>query len=278
MIETGSDLLGLGVLRLKHCLGATAKNDVLLLLAEVLKINRSSLVGYLNDPVDAKDKKYFFKMLAQRENLQPMAQILGRRAFWGRDFKVNSDVLDPRPDTETLIELALKNGKKEHILDLGTGSGCLLLTLLAEWETAFGVGVDISIAALKIASENAKALRVEGRCRLQEGNWCEGLLGDFDLIISNPPYISELEMASLQQDVKDWEPHIALTPGADGLSAYRQIARDCVRILKPNGVLMVEIGWKQADSVADILQKNGWKNINVHQDINKKDRILSASL
>ena len=226
----------------------------------------------------SEDSYVFFKtLLEKRLKFQPISQIIGQRYFWKSKFLVTSDVLDPRPDTETLIEHALSLGKFNRILDLGTGSGCILLSLLNEYKEANGIGIDISKKALNIAKKNADLLNLKHRALFKLGNWCENIAGKFDLIVSNPPYISEYEMTNLSKDVLNWEPRIALTPEGDGLEAYKYILNGAKKLLKPNGKLILEIGYNQRDDVSNLLKSNNYKNITFIKDINNKDRIISAS-
>ena len=226
----------------------------------------------------SEDSYVFFKtLLEKRLKFQPISQIIGQRYFWKSKFLVTSDVLDPRPDTETLIEHALSLGKFNRILDLGTGSGCILLSLLNEYKEANGIGIDISKKALNIAKKNADLLNLKHRALFKLGNWCENIAGKFDLIVSNPPYISEYEMTNLSKDVLNWEPRIALTPEGDGLEAYKYILNGAKKLLKPTGKLILEIGYNQRDDVSNLLKSNNYKNITFIKDINNKDRIISAS-
>ena len=226
----------------------------------------------------SEDSYVFFKtLLEKRLKFQPISQIIGQRYFWKSKFLVTSDVLDPRPDTETLIEHALSLGKFNRILDLGTGSGCILLSLLNEYKEANGIGIDISKKALNIAKKNADLLNLKHRALFKLGNWCENIAGKFDLIVSNPPYISEYEMTNLSKDVLNWEPRIALTPEGDGLEAYKYILNGAKKLLKPTGKLILEIGYNQRDDVSYLLKSNNYKNITFIKDINNKDRIISAS-
>ena len=224
------------------------------------------------------DSYVFFKtLLEKRLKFQPISQIIGQRYFWNSKFLVTPDVLDPRPDTETLIEHTLTLGKFDRILDLGTGSGCILLSLLNEYKEAIGIGIDISKKALNVAKKNADLLNLKHRASFKLGNWCENIEGQFDLIVSNPPYISEYEMMNLSKDVLNWEPRIALTPEGDGLEAYKYILNGAKQLLKTNGKLILEIGYNQRDDVSYLLKSNNYKDITVIKDINNKDRIISAS-
>jgi release factor glutamine methyltransferase len=174
-------------------------------------------------------------MVAQRAERRPVAQILGRRLFWGRDFAVTGDVLDPRPETETLVAAALAGPAPARILDLGTGSGAILLTLLAEWPDAVGTGTDASAAALVVAARNAEELGCAERARLVRTDWADGVDGPFDLVVCNPPYIPEAEIEGLSPEVRCHEPRMALTAGESGLEAYRRIAPHLPRLLGAGG-------------------------------------------
>jgi len=217
----------------------------------------------------------FQAYVARRANREPMAHITGGRYFWNHRFKVTPDVLDPRPDTETLVELALSD-PLERVLDLGTGSGCIVISLLADRMTATGVGTDISEKALAVAGENAHMAEVDSILELKRSDWFSAITGQFDLIVSNPPYISTDEMVHLQPEVRNFEPHEALTDGADGLSAYRFIAAGAPHHLTPGGRLLVEIGFGQAQAVKTIFQGAGLEDITCHTDLNGQDRVVSA--
>lgn len=192
---------------------------------------------------------------------EPVSRILGRRAFFGRDFSVGPATLDPRPCSETLIEAVLELADEEgwrarpiRILDAGTGSGCLLLTLLAELPLARGVGTDISAGALAVASENAGRLGLSERATFVEARYLAGIQGPFDLVVSNPPYIPSGEIESLEPEVKCYEPRGALDGGVDGLDAYRELAAGLAGV-QPQGWAAFEVGAGQADSVVDILRR-----------------------
>ncbi len=192
---------------------------------------------------------------------EPVSRILGRRAFFGREFSVGRATLDPRPCSETLIEAALALADQEgwrtrpiHILDAGTGSGCLLLTLLAEMELAHGVGTDISAGALAVAAENADRLGLSERAEFAEARYLGGTRGTFELVVSNPPYIPTRDIEGLEPEVRNHEPRTALDGGADGLDAYREIAAGLPRVV-PRGWALFEVGAGQADAVVDILRR-----------------------
>ena len=213
--------------------------------------------------------------VTERAARRPVSQIIGRRAFWRHEFIVTGDVLDPRPDTETLVERAL-SAPFARLLDLGTGSGCIVLSLLAERPEAQAVAVDLSASALTVARANAVALGVAERLELREGDWFSGIDGLFDLIVSNPPYIAAEEMADLAPEVRGWEPRMALTDEADGQTAYRRIAEGALAHLTPGGRLLVEIGPTQAAAVAGLFGGAGLVDIAVTQDIDGRDRVVEA--
>lgn len=215
-------------------------------------------------------------MIAARLARQPVAQILGRRQFWGRDFRVSRDVLDPRPETECLVALALEGVPAQHVLDLGTGSGAILLTLLAEWPAARGLGIDASPAALAVAGANAAALGLAARAELRVGDWLVGVDGPFDLVVCNPPYIAADELPGLAPEVIGWEPLAALSPGADGLAAYARIAPCLAAVLAPGGRALFEIGPSQGAAVAALFGAAGFAEVRVHPDLDLRDRVIDV--
>lgn len=216
----------------------------------------------------------FETVLARRCAREPMSHITGRRAFFNHEFRVTPDVLDPRAETETLV-LAASSREFARVLDLGTGSGAILLSLLAERSEAVGVGTDISDAALAVARENATQLDLTERCDLIRSDWFDDVSGQFDLIVSNPPYIGAAEMPELAPELS-YEPKMALTDGADGLSAYRAICAGVRAHLRPNGWLMVEIGWKQGADVAALFEQAGLVDVRILPDLDGRDRVVEG--
>ena len=259
---------------LKEISGSNSIREARILLEFVLK-NQEKFLN-TNHNISNNDFIIFQRLIKKRLKFQPISQIIGERYFWKNKFFINSDVLDPRPDTETLIEHTLSFGSFFNILDLGTGSGCIILSLLDEYNAAMGIGVDKSKKALNVAQKNAELLNLNDRVKFQLGNWCDGLDNKFDLIVSNPPYISEKEILGLSNDVINWEPRIALTPEDDGLGAYKNIINGVKNILIPNGRLIFEIGHAQGNEVSNLLKSNNFKEINIVKDINNKDRVISA--
>ncbi|WP_051279938.1 peptide chain release factor N(5)-glutamine methyltransferase [Hellea balneolensis] len=211
---------------------------------------------------------------------EPIDHILGYREFYGRRFKVTKDVLSPRPETELLIEAALENlrGKTgAKILDLGTGSGAIAISILTEENDAQGLAIDMSGAALDIAKENAAQHNVADRLKVLQGSWFEAVTEHFDIILSNPPYITDAAMKHLAPEVTGFDPDIALRGGADGLAAYKEIISNAPQYLKPNGIILLEIGYDQGPSVTDLLERRNFSDITTSQDLSGHDRMIKAA-
>lgn len=259
--------------KLKQAGVADPAKDARLLLARCMGVDANRLSLHLHDPIAEDTVTHFNALTQRRADRQPVSQILGQRLFYGRAFKVTPDVLDPRPETETLVEQAL-SVDFETVVDIGTGSGCLLLSLLAERKSARGQGVDISDAALSVAIANASHLGLEDRVQFNPSDWFSAIENKADLVVSNPPYIDEAEWKELEPETRDWEPKIALTPGSDGAEPYRQLASQAVSYLNDNGWLMVEIGWKQGPAVKEIFESNGWLNVEIVKDLGGCDRVV----
>lgn len=253
-----------------------APGDARPLLAHVLGLAPDRLMLIESDPLSDVDHSRHQALLNLRIARKPVAKIIGSRLFWGHRFEVTEDVLDPRPETECLIAEALSGPAPKRLLDLGTGTGCIGLSLLAEVPSAAAVLVDLSAAALQVAQRNATALGVADRAQLMVSDWFEQVSGSFDLIVSNPPYITAVEMGDLHPEVRDHDPHLALSPGGDGLAAYRIIAAQAGAFLRPQGVLMVEIGWRQGADVAAFFCQAGFKDVAVLQDFDGRDRVVRA--
>lgn len=217
-------------------------------------------------------------LLVRREAREPVSHILGRKGFWTVELKVTADVLTPRPDTETIVDALLKSlpeAAPMRLLDLGTGSGAILLALLAERPAWTGVGVDISPAALEVARENAALLRLEDRAAFVHASWTEGQPDHaFDAVASNPPYIPSGDIAALEPEVSVHEPRLALDGGPDGLDAYRHLAPEVLRVLKPGGVFALEIGHDQGAAVEALMQRAGAGFCRVISDLGKHDRVV----
>jgi release factor glutamine methyltransferase len=272
---TAAQALRAAVVQLTAAGIAGAARDARLLLAHAMQIAPDRVTLHLPDAMTPDAMARLELALGARAAHQPIAQITGQRLFWGRSFAVSRDTLDPRPETELLVQRALAQ-PFETVLDLGTGTGCILLSLLADRPEAQGVGCDISVAALAVAARNAQSLGVQSRASFQLSDWFSAVQGQFDLIVSNPPYIAAAEMADLARDVRDWEPHLALTPGGDGLQPYRIIAAKAGSHLRAGGRLMVEIGPTQAAAVAGFFSQHGFDQVAVLQDMDGRDRVVLA--
>jgi release factor glutamine methyltransferase len=273
---TGAEALRDALPRLQAAGVEGAARDLRLLLAFAIGIPADRLTLVLQDPLSDPAIARFDAAVAARVARQPVSQIVGGRQFWGRWFRITPDVLDPRPETETLIAAAL-GGAFSRVLDLGTGSGAILITLLAERPLATGVGVDLSRQALSVAAGNAAALAVAERAVFQHSDWLRDVRGRFDLVVANPPYIAEDEMPGLSPEVRGWEPLLALTPGGDGLEAYRRILRDIGSVLAPSGRLLLETGALQGAAVAALCRGAGLQAVTVLQDMDGRDRVISAA-
>lgn len=239
----------------------TPELDARLLMQAAAGLSHADIVADPGLIISGHALENFKSFILRRKAYEPVSRILGLREFYGRAFTVTPDVLDPRGDTETLVATALRFAATKpqlRILDLGTGSGAIVITLLAEHALATGVATDISPAALAIARANAMALRVSDRLQLVAGNWFEGVTGRFDLIVSNPPYIPHSDISGLSADVRHHDPLLALDGGPDGLAAYRAITAGAGGWLAEEGRIMVEIGAGQGEDVREIFENSGF--------------------
>ena len=274
MSETVADTLTRATMMLTAAGIDGPERDARVLLAHVMEVEQSALIARMNDTLPQSVLYGMDRVIAVRSLHQPVSHITGKRGFWNHEFMVNSDVLDPRPDTETLVAAALEQ-PFDTVLDLGTGSGAIILSLLAERPQAMGVATDISAKALDVARRNAGRIGVADRVQFTESNWFAAINGQFDLIVSNPPYISASEMEGLAPEVRDWEPHLALTPGGDGLSAYHALAAGLQVHLAPKGRAFFEIGYRQAADVKDIFMNAGFTQLAVLPDMSGHDRVIA---
>lgn len=254
-----------------------APRDARLLLRAASDIPVASQVAFPERAIDAAALARFQALLARREQRQPMAQILGRREFWSLSFRVTADTLDPRPDSETLVQAVLDRvadrAAKLRLLDFGTGTGCLLLALLHELPNATGLGIDLSAAALEVAAENAGSLGLAGRATFRQGDWENGVAPPFDLIVANPPYIESAAIPALQPEVARFEPRLALDGGADGLDAYRRLLPAMARLLAPGGLAALEMGRGQGDSIVALGTAAGLRHIATACDLGGVERV-----
>jgi release factor glutamine methyltransferase len=259
--------------------------DARVLLCQATGLSHEALIAHGRALLEPDAAARLDSYIARRLAREPVSRIRGFREFYGRSFRIDAQTLDPRPDTETLIEAALdlvaQNGWRQcklKILDLGTGSGCILLTLLAELPRAEGLGTDISEGALRTAAGNARRLGLGFHARFVAADWLQGVDGRFDLIVSNPPYIASAEIAGLTPEVAAHDPRLALDGGPDGLNAYKRIAREVLGALRPGGRLLVEIGAAQGEAVPDLLCAAGlevWDD-GIRRDLAGRPRCVLA--
>ena len=256
--------------------------DSELLISKVINKNREFIILNLDKEIKEDDYLKFKRLVVERSKGKPMAYLTGKKFFWKYEFNVEENVLIPRPDTEIVIQQVLKIYKNKHrinFLDVGVGSGAILLSILKEKKGFLGTGIDISNNCLNVCKKNAYKLEVYERTKLFKSNIDNFSNGKYDLIISNPPYIKKLDLKKLDKDVKDFEPKIALNGGLDGLSEIRKVINKSSELIKKNGKLILEIGFDQKNKVIEILKKNRFYINKIAKDYAKKDRcIISTKL
>lgn len=261
----------------------TTRLDARLLVAHGAGAPPETALTHPERILDDTTRDRIAELLKRRVAREPMSHILGKREFWSMPLVVTPDTLTPRPDTECLVEAVLdswwgqERGEPASVLDLGTGSGCILLAIVSEISGATGVGVDVSEAAIAVAQQNAERNELSGRVQFAAGDWFEPVEGPFDLIVSNPPYIETDEIAALEPEVADYEPLTALDGGPDGLEPYRRICADAVAYLAPSGIVGFEIGSTQAESVKALMLEAGLTNPRIIKDLAGLDRVVLAT-
>lgn len=262
----------------------TAALDARLLVGAACKLTEEEMISQGGRRVGEMEAFRLERFAARRQMGEPVSRILGRREFWGMEFLVTPDTLDPRPDTETLVEAALDWARGQagplRILDLGTGTGCILISLLAELPDATGIGVDISAPALAVARDNARRLGVDGRAEFRQGSWFAPIIESeaFDLIVSNPPYIAESEMESLRVEVKNHDPRGALTDEKDGLEAYKAIYPQLANYLKPHGMAFFEMGYAQGPDMMRLVEDSDANLDRIIKDLAGHERVVALSI
>ena len=251
--------------------------DSELLISKAINKNREYIILNLDKEIEEEDYLKFKSLVVERSKGKPMAYLTGKKYFWKYEFNVEENVLIPRPDTEIIIQQVLKIYKNKHkinFLDVGVGSGAILLSILKEKKGFLGTGIDISNNCLNVCKNNAYKLGVYERIKLFKSNIDNFSNGKYDLIISNPPYIKKLDLKKLDKDVKDFEPRIALNGGLDGLSEIRKVIKKSTELIKKNGKLIIEIAFNQKKEVKKILKDNGFYIIAVIKDLAKNDRCI----
>lgn len=257
----------------------SARLDASLILGHVLDLDRAMLLAENTRLLTVDEIARFEALLARRLERRPLAQVLGHREFWSLDFIVTEATLDPRPDSETLVSAVLAawpGNPPARLLDLGTGTGCLLLSLLSEWPGTWGLGLDRSPAAAHVAARNARRLGLATRAAMVVGDWAAALGATFDVVVANPPYIPEADLAGLAPEVARFEPRTALVAGADGLDDYRRIARLLPALLAPGGLAALEVGQGQAGAVAALLSAQGLVVSGTARDLAMIERVVLA--
>jgi len=253
------------------------KLDSEILMAQVLHNSRMDIILNSDTSLSDKETTLYNSLIEQRLKKKPIAYLTGRKEFWKYEFDVNKDVLIPRPDTEIIIEQAVKLTKKKSrlkILDIGVGSGCILLSILKERKGFYGTGIDICKKTLNICKTNVKKLELFDRIKLFKSDIDNFKYGKYDLIVSNPPYIKKFDLKYLEKDVYDYEPKSALDGGLDGLSTIKKVIYNSSNLIKRNGILILEIAFDQNDKVKKILRRNGYYIKNVVKDLAGNNRCI----
>ena len=263
--------------KLSHSGIESAARDARVLTAYALEVPISDLSLKINDKVSANIISKLEKLILRRINREPISKILGRREFWGRTFSINKNVLDPRGDTETLIDYVIEKPVKK-VLELGTGSGVIAVTLACAWKEVQVTAVDISEDALLLAQINAEKFNVENKIQFLKSDWFENVEGIFDMIISNPPYIGWVEQDKVSAEVKKYDPEIALFAGYDGFDAYKKIIPSLSKFLNKDGLVVLEIGATQSSKVKDIMNSSGFFGIEIIKDLSGKERAVAGKL
>jgi release factor glutamine methyltransferase len=274
--ETVGALLARATRTLAEAGVAEARLDARLLVGHALDLSREAMFAYPEAGIGAAAADRAWALIRRRAAREPVSHILGRKGFWTLELAVGPDILAPRPDSETVVEAVLASARPGRILDLGTGSGCLLLALLSEWKEATGIGVDRNPGALRVAAANAAATGLADRAAFVAGSWGAVLTGRFDVIVSNPPYIPTADIAGLDPEVARYEPRLALDGGADGLDCYRALLPDMARLLAPGGLAALEVGAGQAADVAALAEAAGLAVVELRRDLAGIERCVVA--
>ena len=257
-----------------------SKLDSEILLSKIIKKNRQYLILNSNEELKKENIKSFDYLVKRRKKGEPIAYLINKKEFWKQNFYINQNVLIPRPDTETLVEETLKLfsvNSKLNMLDIGTGSGCILLSILKERRNFFGTGIDISKKAINVARFNAKMHQLSNRVKFYNSDVDNFNIGKYDLIVSNPPYIEVLNLKYLENDVVNFEPKLALNGGIDGFSKIRKVIDKATVLIKKNGKLVLEIGFNQKNKVQEILRKKGFYINKTLKDYGGKDRCVIST-
>ena len=269
-----------GFLQLKQNNIESALLDSQLLMSQIINKDQKFIILNPDKKLQNSDYKSFKNLISHRAKGKPVAQLIGVKSFWNYDFSLNDEVLIPRPDSELIVEQVLKiyKGKKKiNLLEIGVGSGCLILSILKEKKLFYGTGIDISNHCIKISNFNAKKLNIQNRVKLFKSDIDNFNLGKYDLIISNPPYIKKLDFNNLKKDVVNFEPKLALDGGLEGLSCFRKVIKKSSELIKKRGRLILEIAYDQKRDVAKILRENGFYINRILRDLANNDRCIVST-
>jgi len=265
---------------LKQLSNTSSKLDSEILLSKIIKKNRKYLILNSNEELKKENIKSFDYLVKRRKKGEPIAYLINKKEFWKQNFYINQNVLIPRPDTETLVEETLKLfnvNSKLNMLDIGTGSGCILISILKERRNFFGTGIDISKKAINVARFNAKMHQLSNRVKFYNSDVDKFLIGKYDLVVSNPPYIKRQDLKYLEVDVKGFEPKLALDGGKDGFSKITKVISKTSTLLKRNGRFILEIGFGQKKKILSILKQNNFFINKVVKDYGKNDRCVIST-
>ena len=258
----------------------TAQLDAEILMEKVIGKDKKYIILNSEEKLNFERLRFFKTLIKERSNRKPIAYLINKKFFWKYEFLVTEDILIPRPDTELLIELALKitrNKNRINILDIGIGSGCILLSILKEKKNFSGTGIDISKNCINISKINANKLKVTDRIKFYKSDVDKFDLGKYDLIVSNPPYIKKNELKYLETEVSKFEPKLALDGGLDGLSEIRKVIKKSSELIKKNGKLILEIGFDQKNRVINLLTKKGFYINSISKDLASNDRCIVST-
>jgi len=257
----------------------TYQLDSEILMSKVIKRKKEDILLNLEDEIKKEDYDYFIDLINQRLNMKPIAYLVGNKSFWKYDFKVTNDVLIPRPETELILEQVInftKNKSNLNVLDIGVGSGCIILSILKEKKDFRGTGIDISKRTLKVCKLNSDNLGVSKRLKLFKSDVDNFQIGKYDLIVSNPPYIKNIDLKYLDKNVVGFEPRLALNGGLEGLSVIQKVIEKSSKLIKKNGTFVLEIAFDQKEKVVKILKKKGFFIKKIIKDLANRDRCITA--
>ena len=257
----------------------TYQLDSEILMSKVIKRKKEDILLNLEDEIKKEDYDYFINLINQRLNMKPIAYLVGNKSFWKYDFKVTNDVLIPRPETELILEQVInftKNKSNLNVLDIGVGSGCIILSILKEKKDFRGTGIDISKRTLKVCKLNSDNLGVSKRLKLFKSDVDNFQIGKYDLIVSNPPYIKNIDLKYLDKNVVGFEPRLALNGGLEGLSVIQKVIEKSSKLIKKNGTFVLEIAFDQKEKVVKILKKKGFFIKKIIKDLANRDRCITA--